>query len=355
MAIQLLARLTEAHGVAGCEDEVRRIFRDEVGDVASTDKTGSIFLEKRGTADRPRVMVAAHMDEVGFVVQAVTKSGLIKCLPLGGWWPHTVLAQRVRIRTGEGKEILGVFGAKPPHLLSEGERDKVMKIDDMFIDVGAVDAEDVRERFGIRMGDPIAPDSSFIPMHNPDFLMCKAFDNRAGMALVVQTMQGIEGLSHPNTVYGVGTVQEEVGVRGAQTAAFSVDPDVAIVLEGTPADDLPGTAEDERQGAVGRGVQIRILDPSAIMNRRFTQCALKLAEEKGIPHQTAVRKSGSTDARAIHLHGAGAPTIVLGVPARYIHSHNSIIHIQDYLSALDLTLQLLRILDQKTVAHFTAF
>ena len=354
-AIQLLARLGEAHGVAGYEDEVRRIFRDELGEGCLTDRMGSTFIKKMGTAAVPRVMVAAHMDEVGFVVQAITRSGMIKCLPLGGWWPHTVLAQRVRIITGEGEKILGVFGAKPPHLLTEAERDKVMKLEDMFIDVGAIDGEDARTRFGIKVGDPIVPESSFAPMRNPDLFMCKAFDNRSGMAMVVQAVQSLETLSHPNTIYGVGTVQEEVGVRGAQTAAFSINPDAAIVLEGAPADDVPGTAEEERQGAVGGGVQIRLMDPSAIMNRRFVQYAVKMAESKGIPHQVAVRKSGSTDARAIHLHGAGVPTIVLGVPARYIHSHNSIINIEDYLSGLRLTLELAQVLDHSTVAGFTAF
>jgi len=292
---------------------------------------------------------------VGFVVQAITKSGLIKFIPQGGWWPHTILAQRVRIRAGDGTEIIGAIGAKPPHLLGEGEREKVMKVDDMFIDVGAVSAEDVRDRFGIRLGDAIAPESSFTRMHNPDFLLCKAFDNRVGMALTIQTMLALRRVSHPNTVFGVGTVQEEVGIRGAQTAVFDVGPDVAVVLEGAPADDLPGAPEDERQGVVGRGPQIRLMDPSAIMNRRFVQYALQIAEEHGIPHQVAVRKSGSTDARAIHLHGKGVPTIVLGVPARYIHSHNTMIHIDDYLNTLDLVLKLLQVLDDKTAGSFSSY
>ncbi len=229
------------------------------------------------------------------------------------------------------------------------------KIEDMFIDVGAVDADDVRVRFGIRLGDSIVPYSPFVPMHNPDFLLCKAFDNRVGMALVMQTLQTLRDVAHPNTVWGTGTVQEELGVRGAQTAGFSVEPDAAIVLEGPPADDLPGIAEDERQGVVGRGVQIRLMDPSTIMNRKFVQYAIAVAEAQEIPHQVAVRKSGSTDARALHLHGKGVPTIVLGVPARYIHTHNSVIHLEDYLSALRLVLSLLETLDENRVKGFCAF
>lgn len=354
-AAQLLARLCEAHGASGCEGGVRRIFRDELSGGIRTDGTGNIIFEKKGSASSPRVMVSGHMDEVGFVVQTITKSGLIKFAALGGWWPHTLPSQRVRILTRAGAEILGVIGAKPPHLLQESEKEKVMKIDDMFVDIGAESAEDVSSRFGVQLGDPIVPDSSFTPLHNPDYLLCKAFDNRVGMALTIQALQLLQGASHPNTVLGVGTVQEEVGVRGAQTAVYSVNPDAAIVLEAAPADDMPGISEDERQGVLRKGVQIRILDPSAIMNRGFVRFALDLAEKFKIPRQLAVRKSGGTDARAIHLHAAGVPTVVLGVPARYIHTHNSIIHIEDYLSALDLTLKLVESLDESAVRSFTAF
>lgn len=354
-ALRLLSRLAEAHGASGCEGAVRRIFREELSTAVRTDKTGSVIYEKSGTSDAPRIMVAAHMDEVGFAVQTITKGGMLKLVPLGGWWAHTLLGSRVRILTESGTEIMGVIGAKPPHFLTEAEREKVMKIDDMFVDVGAASADDVRERFGIRIGDPVVPESPFVRMHNPDYLLCKAFDNRAGMALVIQAMGILQGAQHPNAIFGVGTVQEEVGVRGAQTAVYAVNPDAAIVLEGTPADDLPGSPEDERQGALGRGVQVRLMDPSAIMNRKLARLAVETAEKNGIPFQTAVRKSGGTDARAIHLHAAGVPTVVLGVPARYIHTHNSIITIPDYLSALELTLKLVEILDAAAVRSLTEF
>ncbi len=353
-AIRLLSELGEAHGAPGSEGELRRIVRREAGGDVTTDRSGNVICVRRGSADKPRVMLAAHMDEVGFMVHAVTKSGLIKFVPLGGWWPHTLLAQRVRIRTGENRDVLGVIGAKPPHFLTESERDKLMKIDDMFIDVGAVDSDDVRDRFGIRPGDFIVPDSGFTPLHNPDFLLCKAFDDRCGLALMTHIMRKLEDVAHPNTVCGVGTVQEEVGMRGARTAAYGVNPDVAIVLEGSPADDLPSVPEEERQGALGKGAQIRVMDPSAIMNPKLVRHAVKLAKENNIRHQVAVRKSGGTDAHAIHLHGIGVPTIVIGTPARYIHTHNTIINIQDYLSALDLVLKLLETLDESTVGSFTA-
>jgi endoglucanase len=356
-AIDLLAKLAQTHGAPGYENAVRRIFRDEIRENLSTDRTGNIVGEKKGAADSPRIILTAHMDEVGFVVQTITKSGLIKFAPLGGWWPHAILAQRVRILTKTGEEILGVIGAKPPHFLEESEREKVLKLDKMFIDIGAKDADEVRDRFGIQLGDSIVPASSFERMGNPDYLLCKAFDNRVGMALIIQAIEKLrsKALSHPNTVLSVGTVQEELGMRGAQTAVFGLDLDAAIVLEGTPADDLPEVNEDERQGVVGEGVQIRLLDPSAIMNRQFAAYVVGVADELGIPHQIAVRKSGGTDARVIHLHGAGIPTVVLGVPARYIHTHNSIIHINDYLSTLDLLLNVIQRLDKEACDHFTLY
>ncbi len=354
-ALILLEKLAVAHGAPGAEDRVRQIFSEQLSGSVSADRTGNVFCIRRGTSESPRVMLTAHMDEVGFAVQNITRSGLIRFIPLGSWWAHTLLAQRVRILTRSGREIVGVIGAKPVHFLSDAERDKVMRIEDMFIDVGAADAEEVKNRLGIQLGDPVVPHSPFMPMAQPDLIMCKAFDNRVGMALLIQTLKLLEMESHPNTVFGVGTVQEEVGVRGATTAGHSVAPDVAVVLEGAPADDLPGTPEDECQGKLGSGIQIRLMDPSAIMNRGLVEKALAVAEAHGIAFQKAVRRSGGTDAKAIHLHGKGVPTLVLGVPARYIHTHNSILHLEDYLSGLRLVLELIRTLDEETVRGFTAF
>jgi putative aminopeptidase FrvX len=296
-------------------------------------------------------MVTAHMDEVGFVVQAITRSGLIRLAPLGSWWTHVLPAQRVRILTAGGDQIPGVIGVKPPHFLQESERDKVMKLDDMFVDVGAASGDEVTKEFGIRLGDSIVPDTTFRTMHNESYLLGKAFDNRVGMVLTILTLRYLKDVSHPNHVIGAGTVQEEVGTRGAQTAAYVTEPDAAIVLEGTPADDLPGIPEDERQAIVGRGVQIRILDPSAIMNRRFVDHAIAMAERYSIAYQLAVRKTGGTDAKAIHLHARGVPTIVLGVPARYIHTPQSILHVDDCLSALRLILALIHSLDAEAAGR----
>lgn len=353
-AIGLLRELTEAHGAPGFEDEVRAIFADELADTGeiSTDGLGSVFCER---GEGPRVMVAGHMDEVAFRIQNITPEGFIQFVPLGGWWPHTLLAQRVEVRTRDGRKILGVVSSKPPHFLPEVERAKVLSIEQMFIDVGARSDIDLKKNYGVRVGDPVVPLTPFSVMQNEDLLMAKAFDNRVGMACAIQACQAVAATGHPNTMISCGTVQEEVGVRGATAAANFSKPDVVIVLEGPPADDTPGFSRHASQGAMGKGVQIRMQDPTAIMNPALSELAVSVAEEEGIPYQVTVRSSGGTDARAFQLSGNGIPVIVLGVPARYIHSHNSMIDVNDYLAMVNLTMALVQRLDQKEVDALTTF
>ena len=354
-AISLLQELTEAHSVPGHEDEVRAIFINELVDCGelSADRIGSVFCELPG--EGPRVLVAGHMDEVGFLVQNITPDGFIQFLPVGGWWEHSLLSQRVAIRTRTGEKITGVVASKPPHFLPEAQRRQVMTIDQMFIDVGATSRSEVETEFGISLGDPIAPVSDFTPMKREDWFMAKAFDNRVGMAGTIEAGQQLAAAGRPNKILLAGTVQEEVGLRGAKTAAVHSRPDVAIILEGPPADDTPGFSRSECQGRLGGGVQIRLFDPSAIMNPRLAELAIRTAKEEGIPHQVTVRRSGGTDAGSFHLAGDGIPSVVLGVPARYIHSHNSIIDVNDYLHLVALTTALVRRLDETTVRGLTRF
>lgn len=353
-AVELLRKLSQAHGAPGQEDEVREIFRSELKEGITTDRAGDIICERKGTSGFPRIMIAAHMDEVGFMVQSVTSAGLLKFVPVGGWWAHVIPAKRVRIRTRDGSEVVGVVGAKPPHFLSEAESDKVLKIEDMYIDVGAANPSEVRD-FGIRVGDAIVPDSPFVRMANPDYLLSKAFDDRAGLSAVVHAARLLRSMEHPNTVFATGTVQEEVGTRGARTAAQFIKPDVAIVTESAPGDDSPGLPEEERQSAPGKGVQIRFMDPSAIMNRRFIEFVIDTAEKNGICYQLAVRRKGGTDASPIHMHGIGVPTVVIAVPARYAHTHNTIINLSDYMAALRLILKLVETIDGRVAESFWNF
>ncbi len=348
-SIELLEELTQAAGIPGHEVEVQAIFQSRLAHIGTIDRDrlGSVVCTKQGEAREPRVLLDSHLDEVGFIVQRVTDSGYVKFLPVGGWWAHTLLAQRVHIVTKHGK-VPGVIGSIPPHLLGAGSREKVMEIQNLFIDIGAESDIQASDDFGVVPGCPIVPYGPFMPMKNPRLFSAKAFDNRLGVALVIQTLQKLG--EHPNTVVGSGSAQEEVGLRGARTVAQMVQPDVAIILEGPPADDTPGADSDAVQGRLGGGVQIRLYDPTMIPNPRLCEFVVETAKSHQIPHQLAVRQSGGTDAGSIHQVGSGVPSIVLGVPARYIHSHVSIINIEDYLATLDLLLHLLPKLDENTVA-----
>lgn len=351
-AIRLLKELTEAHGVPGSEDAVRRIFLRELagcGEVM-TDRLGSAAVERAGAG--PRVVVAGHFDEVGFAVQQITAKGFLKLVALGGWWTHTLVAQRVRILTKTGQEVLGVIGSTPPHFLGEGAKDKVMPLEQLYVDVGAASRAEA-EAFGIALGDPVAPDGHFTALAGGQRFVAKAFDNRCGVAAAVQTMQLLKSEVLPCRLIAAGSVQEEVGCRGSVTLAALTRPDVALVMEGTPADDTPGMPAEESQGALGSGVQIRVLDPTALMNRRLVELVVDTARKEGIPHQLAVRRSGGTDARSFQFHETGVPCIVMAPPARYIHSHNSILHLEDYLNTVRLTAAVVRRLDAAEVADLT--
>ena len=351
-AVRLLRELTEAHGVSGTEDAVRRIFLRELAGhgTVHTDRLGSAAVEREDSG--PRVLVAGHFDEVGFAVQHITAKGFLKLVALGGWWTHTLVAQRVRILTKSGQEVLGVIGSTPPHFLGESAKDKVLPLEQLYVDIGASSRTEV-EALGISLGDAVAPDSAFTALAGGERFVAKAFDNRCGVAAAVQTMQLLKNESLPCQLIAAGSVQEEVGCRGAVTLGHLTRPDVALVMEGTPADDTPGMPSEESQGALGSGVQIRVLDPTALMNRRLVDLVLNTAKAEGIPHQLAVRRSGGTDAKSFQFHESGVPCIVLGTPARYIHSHNSLLHLEDYLSAVRLTAAVVRRLDTATVAGLT--
>jgi len=355
-AIELLKELSEAHGVPGHEDAIRRIWKRELSEFSpGSDRFGNVFAETRGKDDSPRVVVTGHMDEVGFIVQMITPDGFLRFRPVGGWAPQTLPAQRVRVLTRGGGLVEGVIASTPPHLMKKEARVRVPEIDEMYIDIGASSAQEATGDFGIRLGDPIAPGTAFTRLSNEDRVLCKAFDNRVGMALTIQSLRDLRGTDHPNLLVGVGTAQEEMGMRGARVAGETARPDVALILEGPPADDSPGGQPSDQQGRLGGGVQIRVFDPSAIMNKALVEFVVGVAESCSIPHQVAVRRSGGTDAAGFQYAGKGCPVVVLGVPARYIHTHNAMIDMRDYVSALHLVQALVERLDASAVSGFTDF
>jgi putative aminopeptidase FrvX len=349
----LLKELTETPGVPGYETPIRSVVRgylEKYGNLTQ-DKIGSVICCKNGTSDKPKIMLAGHMDEIGFMVKQITPEGFIKFLPLGGWFDQVLLGQRVIIQSRKG-DVVGVIGAKPPHLLSPEDREKVVKRKDMYIDIGASSKDEV-EKAGIKLGDPIIPRADFVELVGGLTYLSKAFDDRVGTALVISTLQELQNKEHPNTVYGVTTVMEEVGIRGATTSVRAVDPDVAIVLESDIAGDVPGIKPDESSIKLGQGPTVILYDARMIPNLRFRDFVLETAEQIDVPIQLSTIEGGATDGAAIHLHGIGVPTIVIGVAARHIHSHSSIIHRQDYDNAVKLLTALVVRLDATTVTSLT--
>lgn len=350
---ELLKRLTEASGVPGFEAEVRALIRSQLEGIAmiEQDRIGSIVCRKQGTQPSPKVMLVAHMDEIGFMVKQITKEGHLRFVPLGGWWEQVMLAQRVIVKTARG-DVPGILGAKPPHILTPDERNKVVDKRDMYIDIGATSREEA-EQTGVRLGDPVVPVSAFTPMAGGKTYLAKAWDDRVGCALFVQALQRLASDEHPNTVYSVGTVQEEVGLRGAKTTAYVVDPNVAIILESDIAYDVPGMKQEEPLVVLGKGPSLVVFDAGMIPNTRLRDLTIETAKDLGIPLQFSSMEGGRTDGSVIHLHNAGVPTICLGVAARHIHSHTSIIHRDDYDHLLNLLVALVKRLDGETVAGLT--
>lgn len=346
---KLLKTLTEAHGVPGYESEVRAVLREyfePLGKVTQ-DRLGSLICSRAG--DGPRVMLVGHMDEIGFMVRHITKEGFLKFLQLGGWWDQVLLGQRVIVKTHKG-DVIGVIGAKPPHLLEPEEREKIVKKKDMFIDIGATSRDEVQAA-GVRVGDPVVPRSDFVILANPQTYLSKAFDNRIGCAVVVDVLRALQnGAEQPNDVYGVATVMEEVGLRGATTSAHAVNPDVAVILESDIAGDVPGIKDEISSVKLGGGPSVLIYDARMIPNIKLRDLVADTAAELGLSLQFNAMPGGGTDGGAIHLNQSGVPTVVIGVPARHIHSHGAIIHRRDYDEAVRLVTAVVARLDSETVA-----
>ncbi len=346
--LELFKTLTELPGAPGNEHAVRQFIRKELekyADEVVQDRLGSIFGVKRGDENGPTVMVAGHMDEVGFMVTAITDNGMIRFQPLGGWWNQVLLAQRVQIITDNGP-VIGVIGSIPPHLLQEEQRNKPMEIKNMLIDVGADNKEDAK-KMGIKPGQQIVPICPFTPMANPKKILAKAWDNRYGCGLAIELLKELKNETLPNVLYSGATVQEEVGLRGAQTAATMIQPDIFFALDASPANDMTG--DKKEFGHLGKGALVRIYDRSMVTHRGMREFVLDTAETHNIPYQYFVSPGGGTDAGRVHIANSGVPSAVIGICSRYIHTHASIIHVDDYAAAKQLLIELVKKCDKATV------
>ena len=350
---KLLKELTEADGVPGYEKEIRSVLENRLKKLGSLtrDKMGSLICRIPGSHASPKIMLASHMDEIGFMVKHISSDGHIKFTPLGGWWDQVLLTQRVKIKTTKG-DVLGVIGAKPPHLIPQDEKTKTVIKKNMYIDIGATSSKEV-EKTGVRIGDPITPVSEFTQLSTPKTYMAKAFDDRIGCAVLLSVLEKIKNRKNPNAVYGAATVQEEVGVRGATTSVELVDPDVAIILESDIAGDVPGIKPDESSTKLGGGPSVLMYDSRMIPNLKLRDLVIDTAKKENIPLQFTTMEGGATDGSIIHLHKHGVPTVVIGVPTRHIHSHNSIIRRVDLDKTIHFILFVLEKLDSRTVHNLT--
>ncbi|TDL34274.1 M42 family peptidase [Jeotgalibacillus sp. S-D1] len=345
--LSLFKTLTELPGAPGNEHAVRAFMKKELAsysDEIVQDGLGSIFGLKKADQDAPVIMAAGHMDEVGFMVTDITKNGMIRFQTLGGWWSQVLLAQRVEVITN-GEPIVGVIGSIPPHLLSEGNRSKPMDIKNMLIDVGADDRKDA-ESMGIRPGQQIVPICPFTPMANNKKILAKAWDNRYGCGLSIELLKELKDVNLGSTLYSGATVQEEVGLRGAQTAANLIKPDLFFAMDASPANDMSG--DKKEFGQLGKGTLLRILDRSMVTHRGLREFILDTAETNKIPYQYFVSQGG-TDAGRVHMSNEGVPSAVIGICSRYIHTHASMIHIDDYAAAKELLVKLVKSCDRSTI------
>lgn len=351
----MLRELAEAPGVPGQETEVRRVMRrylEPYGEMV-TDNLGSIACRREGLRDGPQIMVAGHLDEIGFLVTRITDEGFLKFQTLGGWWEQVMLAHRVEVHTREGT-IMGVIGSKPPHILTPEDRKQPVDKKQMFIDIGA-SSRDEAVAWGVRPGDPITPFGPFMQMRNDKLLMAKAWDNRFGCAVAVEVIRELAKQEHPNIIYGVGNVQEEVGLRGATTMTHRIAPDIGFALDTGIAGDTPGIEKEQASASLGKGPVILLYDASMVPHTGLRNLVIDVAEAEKIPLQFDALAMGGTDAGRMHLFGSGVPSLALGVPVRYIHTHTAIMHLDDFNAVVQLLVAVIKRLDREMVQQLTNY
>jgi putative aminopeptidase FrvX len=352
--LTMLKELTDAKGIPGNEREVREVMKKYIApfaDEITSDGLGSLIAKKVGKEGGPKIMVAGHLDEVGFMITQIDDKGFLRFQTVGGWWGQVMLAQRVTIVTRKG-DVTGVIGSKPPHVLSAEARKKPVEIKDMFIDIGASSREEAQE-WGVRPGDMVVPYFEFTVMNNEKMLLAKAWDNRIGCAIAIDVLKQLKDVDHPNEVYGVGAVQEEVGLRGAKTATYKIQPDIGFAVDVGIAGDTPGISEKEAMSKMGKGPQVVVFDASMVAHKGLRDFVTDVADEMNIPYQFESIPGGGTDAGSIHLTHNGVPALAITIATRYIHSHAAMLHRDDYENAVKLIVEVIKRLDRETVDKIT--
>lgn len=331
MTMELLKRLSEVAGVPGREEAVRQIVLQELKtltDETKSDILGNVIALKKGRGG-PKVMLAAHMDEIGFLVSHVDeKTGFLKIDPMGGFDPRVLLARRVVVHTDSG-DLVGTIGSKPVHLLSEEERKQPLEIKDLFIDLG-LPSEKVKKR--VQVGDFVTLRQDFVEMG--ELVSGKALDDRVGVYVMIEAVRRVK--RHKADIYAVATTQEEVGVRGARVSSYGISPDIGIALDVTVAGDVPGAQETEHVTKLGKGVAIKIKDSLSISNPKLVRRFRQIAERRKIPYQLEILPRGGTDAGAMQLTREGVAAVTISIPTRYLHSVVECAHKRDIEAAIKL-------------------
>jgi putative aminopeptidase FrvX len=340
MVKELLGKLSNAHGLSANEGNVRAIIKEELEgfvDEIYEDKMGNLVAVKKG--DDFKIMIASHMDEIGFMVQYIDEKGFIKFVPIGGWYNPVAYTQRVVLHGKKGP-VTGVIGAKPPHVMTPEDRKKEIKTDDMFIDVGATSEKEVNN-LGVEIGTSITIDREYKVLAN-NRLTGKALDNRVGVAMLIETLKQAKS---PHTIYGVFTVQEEVGLKGAKVSAFALDPDCAIATDVTISGDHPGITKKEASVEMGKGPVIALVSAAGrgiMSDPKVTEWLRKTAKSNKIPLQLEVGDGGNTDATIIHLVRDGIPSIPFQIATRYIHSPIEVVDLTDIEEGIKLLVAALK-------------
>ena len=353
--VELLRRLSDAPGPSGAEEAVRAIMVREMMPLATAtiryDGTGSVVAQQGTTG--PRIMIDAHMDELGGMVRRVTPTGFLSMQMLGGWLDQALVDQRWVIIGSKGP-VRAVTGIRDIHVLPAGERNTVFPRDGIYLDVGAKTADEVKA-MGVEPGDPVVPDAPFAVMNGTDNYLGKAWDDRIGCAVLLEAMRRTAKLPHANQLFYVATTQEEVGLRGARAATAMVRPDIGVALEGGITGDVPGDRPEETQVKLGAGPGMFLYDSSTIANRKMVAFVRKTAADKGLPLQSDLVQGYGDDSAEMQTGGTGAPTVNLVVPVRYTHSHNGIVNRKDFDQAVELLVGMLVRMDAATVEGLRSF
>lgn len=335
--LNILRRVSEAHGIGGCERAVSRVVTEygaPLCDEIIHDNLGSTIMIKRGSGEgpRPRIMFSAHMDEVGFMVRSMTDDGYIKLLPVGGWWGHVMPAQEMVVTTEDGREYIGVVGLRAPHGISQAVRDKVVAPMDLFLDMGTHSRQELLD-LGIQIGDMITPNTKFRVMNNPDTLCGKAWDDRANLGVMLEVLRNLKDITPNVDLYFAATVQEEVGIRGARTATETILPDLAVALDVTTATDTP---VDTAGMKLGGGSVLSMVDNLTIGNAGLVQHMRQIADDNDLDVRYDFMIDGGTDACNIHKRQDGVVAMTVSMPVRYMHSPRLMLSRRDYEQTIKL-------------------